>query len=149
VTKLEDEGLTFVHRPPPSAAAPESTTDLPASPLLQKRPVRSSPPRASLPPLLPTDLKASQPKELKELTEEDIAKMKELRASDPETYSLRKLAAMFGCTKMYVAQNARIRTSQKTALWKKRDAEHEKYRERWSERHTLVKAVRAKRRELW
>ncbi|KAJ3542579.1 hypothetical protein NMY22_g3465 [Coprinellus aureogranulatus] len=145
VTKLEDDDLLFVHRPPPSLEAPESTTALPASPLLQKRPASSSSGPVRLPPLV----KGEKPKELKPLTPEDIAKMKELRASDPEKYSASKLAKMFGCTRLFVSQNTRIRTSQKTALWKKRDAEHEKHRARWSERHQLVKAVRAKRKEMW
>ncbi|KAF5338888.1 hypothetical protein D9611_008775 [Ephemerocybe angulata] len=147
VTKFEDDGIVFVHRPPPAAAAPESTTVAPSSPLLRKpTPSMSSPLTTPLPPTI----RAEKPVvEKKLLSEEDIAKMKELRLSDPEKYSTNTLAKMFGVSRFTVAQLSRIRTSQRKNILKKRDEEHAKHRERWSERHQLVKAVQVKRREFW
>ena len=144
VTRLEDENLLFVHRNPPSLAAPESTIEAPTSPLLQQKPPTTSA-GAALPPLL----KAKKPVELKTLSEEDIAKMRELRSSDPEKYSANTLAKMFGCTRLFVTQNARLRTSQRKQLIRKRDEEHSAARTKWNERHQLVKAMEKKRREFW
>ncbi|KAF6757455.1 hypothetical protein DFP72DRAFT_891200, partial [Ephemerocybe angulata] len=81
VTKFEDDGIVFVHRPPPAAAAPESTTVAPSSPLLRKpTPSMSSPLTTPLPPTI----RAEKPVvEKKLLSEEEIAKMKELRLSRP------------------------------------------------------------------
>ncbi|KAH0831916.1 hypothetical protein J3R83DRAFT_12799 [Lanmaoa asiatica] len=48
VTPLEGDKLTFIHRPPPSAPSPHSTTLDPASPLLRPAATTGGP----LPPLL-------------------------------------------------------------------------------------------------
>ncbi|EAU86039.1 hypothetical protein CC1G_07118 [Coprinopsis cinerea okayama7 len=143
VVNLEDEGLTFVHRPPPSAPSPASLTTAPASPLLRPQ----SKPAGEVP--LPPALHNHPLKERKTLSTEDIAKMKELRASDPVTYSTNKLAKMFGCSRHFVILSTRITTAQRTALEREREAQHEENRERWSDRHKLVKALRARRRQMW
>ncbi|KAH6908033.1 mitochondrial ribosomal protein subunit L20-domain-containing protein [Coprinopsis sp. MPI-PUGE-AT-0042] len=146
VTTLSDnEGLTFIHRPPPSAPSPISFTTAPASPLLRPAPSEAATADTPLPPLL----HRKDPVEHAKLSPEEVEKMKTLRASDPRKYSTNALAKMFNCSRLVVSVATRIPTRQRTAIQNERDAKHQAQRERWSERHQIVKAVRARRRELW
>ncbi|KAF8964193.1 mitochondrial ribosomal protein subunit L20-domain-containing protein [Flammula alnicola] len=142
VTTLEEDGLTFIHRPPPTAPTPFSLTTAPASPLLQS----PTPPHdGALPPLSRSAPREAPPR----MSEEDIEKMRSLRFSDPATYTRGKLAKMFNCTQNFVAVVAALKRSQRKTVLKSRDEKHELHREKWSEKHSIVKAIRAKRRELW
>ena len=151
VTKLEGGALTFVHRPPPTAPTPCSLTTLPASPLLRPKSSSSSTITSSRPPLpLPPSIRPEKPKEEPpRMSEEDIAKLKMLRRSDPLVYTRGKLAKMFGCTTTFVGMVAPLKKSQCRATHQVLNERHEEARRRWSEKHTIVKAIRAKRRELW
>lgn len=140
VKTLEEDNLTFIHRPPPTAPSPYSLTTAPASPLL--RPATSH--VESLPPVL-----HRPPTEQPRMSDEQIEKMRSLRFSNPAVYSRGKLAKMFNCTQAFVAQMAALKKPQRKALIRIRDQRHEKYREKWSEKHALVKAIRVKRREMW
>ncbi|KAF8908941.1 hypothetical protein CPB84DRAFT_1766412 [Gymnopilus junonius] len=125
VTKLEDEHLTFIHRPPPTAPSPFSLTTAPASPLLRPP---TTPYDGPLPPLSRSG-PSSRPLALK--------------------YSRGRLARMFKCTQTFVGLVAPLKKALRKTLLKDRDAKHELARQKWSEKHSLVKAISKKRRELW
>ncbi|KAF8073799.1 mitochondrial ribosomal protein subunit L20-domain-containing protein [Lyophyllum atratum] len=133
VTALHDEDLTFIHRPPPSAPSPFSLTTAPTSPLL-----RAATPPSSDP--LPPSIRPSAEKVLPPRASDDtIAEIRRLRRSDPAKYSRGKLAKMFGCTQNFARMN----------LIRQRNLEHDKAREKWSEKKATVRAISAKRREFW
>jgi Mitochondrial ribosomal protein subunit L20 len=144
VKTFEEDNLTFIHRPPSTAPSPYSLTTAPASPLLRPAPSHVEP----LPPLPPV-LRQPPTKEHPQMSDEQIEKMRHLRFSNPTVYSRGKLAKMFNCTQAFVASMAALKKPQRKALIRIRDQRHEKYREKWSEKHALVKAIRAKRREMW
>ena len=144
VKTFEEDNLTFIHRPPPTAPSPYSLTTAPVSALLRP-PTSHVEPLPSLPPVLHRPPSTEQPR----MSDEQIEKMRDLRLSNPAVYSRGKLAKMFNCTQAFVAQMAALKKPQRKALIRIRDQRHEKYREKWSERHALVKAIRAKRREMW
>lgn len=140
VTPLGDEGLTFIHRPPPTAPSPFSLTTAPSSPLLRP----ASEPATLLPPLA-----RRQQTPPKRMTDAAIAKMREFRQSDPTKFTTGKLAKMFKCSPHFVSLTAALKKPLRKQRLQVRNEEHEKSREKWSERHATVKAIRAKRRELW
>ncbi|PPQ67542.1 hypothetical protein CVT26_006844 [Gymnopilus dilepis] len=142
VTQLEDENLTFIHRPPPSAPSPISLTTAPASPLLRPP---SEPYNGPLPPLSRSGPADPPPR----MSDEDLEKLRELRYSDPVKYTRGKLASMFNCTQTFVGLVAPLKRTARKPILKDRDALHEEARQRWSEKHSLVKAIAKKRRELW
>ena len=144
VKTFEEDNLTFIHRPPSTAPSPHSLTTAPASALLCPATPHAEPPQP-----LPPVLRQPASKEIPRMSDEQIEKMRYLRFSNPTVYSRGKLAKMFHCTQAFVAQMAALHKPQRKALIRIRDQRHEKHREKWSEKHALVKAIRAKRRELW
>ncbi|KAF8158315.1 mitochondrial ribosomal protein subunit L20-domain-containing protein [Crassisporium funariophilum] len=142
VKTLEEDNLTFIHRPPPTAPSPFSLTTAPTSPLLQSS---ITPQDGPLPPLSRSAPKQAPPR----MSDEDLEKMRELRRSNPTLYSRGKIAKMFNCTQSFVGQVAAVKKTERKALIKVRDQGHDANREKWSEKHSIVKAIRAKRRELW
>ena len=145
VTELPEENLTFIHRPPPTAPSPYSLTTAPASPLLWPRPTPTD--AVPLPPVSrPSLYKSQQPERL---SDEDVEKIRQLRRSDPETYSRQKLAKMFGCTQTFVGAVAALKKSQRKKLIRKEEEQFERQRGAWSEQKLMARAIRGKRRELW
>ncbi|KAF9013445.1 mitochondrial ribosomal protein subunit L20-domain-containing protein [Cyathus striatus] len=145
VTPLTDEGLTFIHRPPPTAPSPHSLTSAPTSPFLRPPTPVASP----LPPhIRPSAAKVDATLPAR-MSDEDIAKLRQLRLSDPEVYTRGKLAEMFGCTENFVGLVAALKKPKRKALLKTREEAHKLDRAKWNEKHTLVKEIRAKRRQLW
>jgi hypothetical protein len=144
VTQLDDDGLTFIHRPPPSAPSPHSLTSAPTSPFLQRHEHVSS--DGPLPPFVRPS--ANKPV-TKWLSDEDIAKMRMLRKQNPHKYTRGVLAEMFGCTEHFVGLKAALNKNKRKVLKAKVEKEHMKSREKWSERHQIVMAIRAKRKEFW
>ncbi|EKM79401.1 hypothetical protein AGABI1DRAFT_85248 [Agaricus bisporus var. burnettii JB137-S8] len=143
VTTLDDENLTFIHRPPPSAASAYSYSTAPASPLLRSQP---APPAEFLPPLArPALHKPSPPR----ASDEVVAKIRELRATDPDKYSRGQLAKMFNVTRAFVSMIAPVNVKKRKEIRRKFAGEAQEARSKWSERHSLVMAIRKKRRELW
>lgn len=141
VTSLEGNKLTFIHRPPPSAPSPLSTTLDPASPLL--RPAALGGP---LPPLLrPSAYRPEQER----LSKEDIEKLRTLRRSNPDVYSCVKLAKMFNCTPSFVSQVAALPRSLRRAFARKQEAKVEAVRAGWGERKSTIRAIKEKRRQFW
>lgn len=143
IKELEDDNLTFVYRPPPTAPTPFSTTLEPASPLLR-------PPSESkggrLPPLLRPSAYVKEPPRV---TPQQIEEIRRLRREDPTKYSRGKLAEMFNCTSHFVAQVAALRPTTRKLFTKSRDEEHEEIRQTWGERKSLFVDIRKKRREFW
>ncbi|KAF8724908.1 hypothetical protein AX14_008475 [Amanita brunnescens Koide BX004] len=144
VTQLSEENLTFIHRPPPTAPSPYSLTTAPASPLLWQYP--TPPDDTPLPPVSRARLYKPQPERL---PEEDVEKIRQLRRSDPETYTRQKLAQMFGCTQTFVGAVAGLKKSLRKKVIRKEAARFERQREAWSEQKVTARAIRGKRRELW
>ncbi|GLB38439.1 putative mitochondrial ribosomal protein subunit L20 [Lyophyllum shimeji] len=143
VTPLPDENLTFIHRPPPTAPSPFSLTVAPSSPLLRPPTPASSDP-------LPPFIRPSADKSLPPRASDDaVAEIRRLRRLDPVKYSRGKLAKMFGCTQNFVGTIAALKSSTRRSLIRTRNLEHEKVREKWSEKKATVRAIRAKRREFW
>ena len=142
VTPLEGGKLSFIHRPPPSAPSPHSTTLDPASPLLRP----ATPTGGSLPPLLRPSEYRPEPARL---SREDMEKLRALRRSDPNVYSCAKLAKMFDCTPSFVSQVAALPRPLRRAFAKKQEARVGAVKAGWGERKSTFRAIREKRREFW
>ncbi|PPR05367.1 hypothetical protein CVT24_007981 [Panaeolus cyanescens] len=142
VTELEEGALTFIHRPPPTAPSPFSTTLDPVSPLLRPSASTHTGP-------LPPRSRSTQAHPLVQLTDEQRRKMKELRVSDPAKYTRGVLAKMFNCSTELVGLVAALPKPQRKAAREAREEIHQANREKWSEKHSLVMAIRKKRREMW
>ncbi|KAJ7069864.1 mitochondrial ribosomal protein subunit L20-domain-containing protein [Mycena amicta] len=140
VTQL-DSSLTFIHRPPPTAPSPYSLTTNPVSPLLRPP---TTPKAAPLPPL---SQKAQQDRP--RASEATMAEIKRLRALDPEQYTSGVLARKFNVTRGFVQAIAALKKSQRRQKRAAQDAIAAAAREKWSEKHSVTMAIRAKRRELW
>jgi len=82
-------------------------------------------------------------------SDETIAKIRELREKEPEKYSRGQLAEMFNVTRAFVSTVAPLKVTKRKEIQEQVEKEHEVARSKWSERHSLVKAIRKKRRELW
>lgn len=143
ITKLSDEDLTFIHRPPPTSPSPLSYSTNPVSPLL--RPPKA-PTNASLPPRIRPTAEKPQPERA---SDEVVAEIRRLRALDPITYTRGVLARKFGVTQNFVGMIAATKKTTRKSLVRIRDASHEENRQKWSERRSLVMTVRKKRRQLW
>ena len=78
-----------------------------------------------------------------------IAKIRELREKEPDKYSRGQLAKMFNVTRAFVSTVAPLKVTKRKEIQEQVEKEHEVARLKWSERHSLVKAIRKKRRELW
>jgi len=143
IQQLEDENLTFIHRPPPTAPTPFSTTLEPASPLL--RPLTKAN-GGRLPPLLRPSAYVKEPPRV---TREQLEEIRRLRREDPATYSRSKLAEMFNCTTHFIAQVAALPPSQRKQFRRRQEVEHEAYRSQWGETKSLIMEIRKKRRQFW
>ncbi|PAV17496.1 60s ribosomal l20 [Pyrrhoderma noxium] len=112
--KLED-GMTLIHRPPPSAPSVFSTTALPASPLLLSKRSDSE--------TVPPRLRKERIYGNHVLTEDDFAKMQKLRDENPSYYTRSRLAKLYKCPPFLVAQK---RTMGRTQEYSKRNKEKAK-----------------------
>lgn len=143
VQQLEDDNLTFIHRPPSSAPSPLSTTLQPTSPLLRPpSKVKDVP----LPPLLRPSAYVKEPPRV---TREQIEEIKRLRREDPEKYSRSKLADMFNTTSHFISLIAALKTTKRKEFYQKREAEHQAIREQWGDKKSLAVDIRKRRREFW
>ncbi|KZP33493.1 hypothetical protein FIBSPDRAFT_924487 [Athelia psychrophila] len=141
---LDDGELTFIHRAPPTAPTPHSTTMAPSSPLLRPPTVAKGPVR--LPPLLrPSEYVAPPPR----MSDEQLAELQRLRALDPEKWTRSRLAEKFNCTSHFVALKAAMQPSQRKKANKEFDAKIEAVKEQWGHRKTLIREIAAKRKTFW
>lgn len=139
-------GITFIHRPPPTAPTPHSLTIAPSSPLLQKSESSalnpsSAPGTSSLPPVLGS----GPPEKRYHLTPEQIAEMQSLRASDPKTYTVSVLAKRFDCSPAFVQITAPADKPRREAL----ERALSEQKAGWGYRKRLQREITQKRRSLW
>ncbi|KAF7299057.1 60s ribosomal protein l20 [Mycena indigotica] len=139
VTELTSK-LTFIHRPPPTAPSPLSLTTNPVSPLLRPP---TTPKNEALPPAVRKAVERPR------ASEETMAEIKRLRGLDPERYTSGVLARKFNVTRGFVQAIAALKKSQRKKKRAAQEAIAVAAREKWSEKHSMTMAIRAKRRELW
>jgi hypothetical protein len=77
------------------------------------------------------------------LTQEDVAEIRRLRTSDPNTWTRLKLARKFNCTSLFIGICCQA-PPEKVALEK---AKIEAIRERWGPKRRMAREDRVKRRE--
>ncbi|KAI0669212.1 mitochondrial ribosomal protein subunit L20-domain-containing protein, partial [Trametes maxima] len=136
------ESLTFIHRPPPTAPSPLSYTTAPASPLLKD--AASPLAGAALPPTVGKE-RGEKPR----LSDEDIAKMRDLRRADPVRWTRGRLAKEFNCTPWFVGKMVALKGPERRSALEEREAAHAAARAKWGERKTLQADIRKKRKEFW
>ncbi|KAL5348691.1 hypothetical protein ACLOAV_006109 [Pseudogymnoascus australis] len=95
---------------------------------------------AKLPPAI---LKQNAGYQRYHLTQEDVAEIRRLRSSDPETWTRLKLARKFNCTSLFIGICCEA-TAEKVALEK---AKIEAVKERWGPKRRMARDDRVKRRE--
>ena len=83
------------------------------------------------------------------MTDEAIQSMKELRNSDPATWSCTKLAARFGCSPGFVSLMAGLKASDRKKKVENVAKEHQRSRDQWGEKKALLQKIKAKKREFW
>ncbi|KZT09349.1 uncharacterized protein LAESUDRAFT_723088 [Laetiporus sulphureus 93-53] len=136
------EDVTFIHRPPPTMPSPHSFTTAPASPLLRSA-------SSSVNGLMPPALQKPRPEQPKVLSDEELARLRELRKADPGHWTRRRLAKEFGCSPMFVKLVAPLSKQARRAATEKRESEHDEARSTWGPRKALVRDARRRRREFW
>ena len=135
------EDVTFIHRPPPTAPSPLSYTTSPASPLLQ---ASAAPADGPLPPSLWKE-KGERPR----VSDEDIARIRQLRREDPATWTRGRLAAEFNCTQWFVGKITSLKRAERKKVVAEVEQAHAANREKWGERKKLHADIRKKRKEFW
>jgi hypothetical protein len=99
------------------------------------------PPRPST--TLPTPVRAPYEKKY-HLTTAEIDEIRQLRSSDPHTWTRVKLAEKFGCSQFFVGMVAK--NAEKATVVSK---EHEEARRRWGARRKIAREDRERRKVLW
>ncbi|KAK6332579.1 hypothetical protein TWF730_004239 [Orbilia blumenaviensis] len=79
------------------------------------------------------------------LNEADVKKIQKLRGENPDVYTRRKLAKMFGCSEFFVGMVAPTTDERKMEM-KKRASD---VRAGWGKIRTFARMERGRRRELW
>ncbi|KAH9890009.1 mitochondrial ribosomal protein subunit L20-domain-containing protein [Cubamyces lactineus] len=136
-----EESVTFIHRPPPTAPSPLSYTTNPASPLLKDGP---TPVTGALPPQVGKAREAHA-----RLSDDAIAKMRDLRRADPATWTRGRLAKEFGCSPWFVGKIISLKGPDRRRALEEREKAHEAARAKWGERKSLQMDIRRKRKEFW
>lgn len=83
------------------------------------------------------------------MSDEDVARLRALRAEDPVKWTRGALAKEFGCSPTFVMHVAALKSADKKRAVRARDAEHEEVRSKWGEKKSMVREIRKKRREYW
>lgn len=78
-----------------------------------------------------------------------IQKIRERRTQEPETWTRKALAKVYGVTQSFVGMVAPSKQSYRREATKKMEEEHAKRREKWGERKKMSADVRRKRKEFW
>ncbi|RYP04325.1 hypothetical protein DL764_004518 [Monosporascus ibericus] len=103
----------------------------------------SQDPTAELPPTLTADeQERSQPR--RNVTREQVEEMRALRAEDPVTWSVHKLAARFGCTPWFVMMCCKSSAEHRAAERARKEA----IRARWGPGRAMAREERRKRKAL-
>ena len=135
------EKVTFIHRPPPTSPSPLSYTTSPASPLLHSS---ASPATQDLPPTF-----QKQHGEKPRVSDEDVARIRQLRREDPATWTRGRLAKEFNCTPWFVGKITSLKGPDARKAKAEMEEEHAAHRAKWGERRSLYADIRKKRRESW
>lgn len=131
-------GETFIVRPPPTAGSHATTTLVP-QPLLSPEAAPTSGPLP--PPLRPTRPPAART----DLSAEEIAELRALRAEDPIQYTAGALAKRFGCSPAFVSIVAPL-----SKELRERGAKDQKgVAHAWGLNKRVAREGRKARRELW
>ncbi|RYP43189.1 hypothetical protein DL770_011804 [Monosporascus sp. CRB-9-2] len=126
----------------PSPTIPSSLSSIPTS-SPSSTPSTSEDPAAKLPPTLTADEhERSQPR--RNVTREQVEEMRALRAEDPATWSVHKLAARFGCTPWFVMMCCKSSAEHRAAERARKEA----IRARWGPVRALAREERRKRKTL-
>ena len=139
-TQIE-ENVTLIHRPPPTAPSPLSYTTAPASPLLK-------PSASSVVGELPPTFR-KQHEEKPRVSDEDIARIRQLRREDPTTWTRGRLAREFNCTPWFVGKITSLKGPDRRKAQEAMEEEHAASRAKWGERKSLTMDIRKKREEFW
>lgn len=83
------------------------------------------------------------------MSDENLERMRKLRAEDPRTWTTGRLARKFDCTPRFVMMQARLPVGTKKELLRERDGDHQEAREKWGEKKAFNRDVRQRRREFW
>ncbi|RYP45536.1 hypothetical protein DL768_008128 [Monosporascus sp. mg162] len=125
----------------PSPTIPSSPSSVPTS--SSSTSSTSEHPAAELPPTLTADEhERSQPR--RNVTREQVEEMRALRAEDPATWSVHKLAARFGCTPWFVMMCCKSSAEHRAAERARKEA----IRARWGPVRALAREERRKRKAL-
>lgn len=83
------------------------------------------------------------------MSDEDLAKLIELRRSDPNTWTTAKLAQEFNCTQRFVMMQAPLKSTDRKKMKRSWEAEHQANRDKWGDKKAMNHAIRQQRREFW
>ena len=139
---LDDVPAPHPHARPVAGA----TSPNPASPLLHPTsgPSSTSPAAAELPPTF-----RKQHGEKPRLSDEDVARVRQLRREDTKTWTRGRLAKEFNCTPWFVGKIIALKGPDRRRALEERERAHEAARAKWGERKSLQMDIRKKRKEFW
>ncbi|KAL5612267.1 hypothetical protein BROUX41_000193 [Berkeleyomyces rouxiae] len=149
--KPSGEALDTIIYNPPSSAASVFHTPYKFLPKTDPRRIsnmqelfktRSRLTEADLPPRLDVPSRGAVPSY--HLTREDAQEIQRLRATDPETWTIPKLAAKFQCSPVFITVCTQAPREYKEKLAKKMDV----VKSRWGARRTQAREDRTKRKEM-
>ena len=83
------------------------------------------------------------------LSDEDVARLRQLRREDPQTWTRGRLAKEFGCSPWFVGQITSLKGPERRKALEERDREHTANRDKWGERRTMNAELRKRRKEFW
>ena len=112
-----------------------------ASPLASKRPAAAP---AQEEPKLPPALNVKSRNPSYHLSQEDVAEIRRLRAEDPVTWSVTKLATKFNCSKVFITICTAAPREHKERVEKKLDV----IKGRWGTIRTKARVERIKRKDM-
>ncbi|KZT51421.1 hypothetical protein CALCODRAFT_414006, partial [Calocera cornea HHB12733] len=141
-------GVTFTHRPPPTAPSPFSLTVAPASPLLalgKRTPSAASSSTETVP--LPPPMRKPREEKKNTVGPEVIAEIRRLRLEDPDINLPSVLAKQFGVS----AQFVRIAAPLPKAIARRHMEEYlaSQGKEKWGYKKRLIRETRQKRKDYW
>ena len=83
------------------------------------------------------------------VSDEDIARIRQLRREDPATWTRGRLAAEFNCTQWFVGKITSLKRAERKKVVAEVEQAHAANREKWGERKKLSADIRKKRKEFW
>ena len=90
-----------------------------------------------------------QHEEKPRVSDEDIARIRQLRREDPATWTRGRLAREFNCTPWFVGKITSLKGPDRRKAQEAMEEEHAASRAKWGERKSLTMDIRKKRKEFW